>query len=469
MKKCISLLILCILYQINFAQVAKVVAVVDERTELMSAVFRMAGAEEYVNNTLTEYTKELDLFLQNFKQDSLIQYAIQIRKSNGIAYDAIMSYAIHLEITDSIRFIKEYIPGKIDKRWDPEMEARFLVLLNHFYQNSNFHRFYESKLIYYNEVEKRFQNILKDIDYEWFQYFFGVQSDGSFSVIISLLNRGNYGPNIVYPDGTKKVYSINGVYRTDSLGFPIFGKGLEPVIIHEFTHSYTNHLVNKNIKLLLPKGKKFYKPVAPLMQQQAYGNPQTMLYEILVRACVIQYYKDKDSNKVKLLINDELANGFLWIEELHDLLNKYENSRIQYPTLETFMPEIVALQNRLNPSKLKKEYLNKCGQFMGISIPNGSKDVPFDTVRVTITFAQPMNIGSYGISYGKKGKQYYPTIVRQFSWDPETKTKFTVTMVLEADKRYSMSFPGAFFITQEGFQVQGILNFDFKTKKVQNP
>ncbi len=465
MKKCLLLLIFLISLQLSYAQIAKVVAVVDERTELLSAVFRMANAEEYVNNTLTEYTQELDLFLQNFKQDTLIQYARQIRKSNGIAYDAIMSYAIHLEITDSIRFIKEYFPGQIDKRWNPEMETHFLMLLNDFYQKSNFHRFYESKSTYYKEVENRFQHILKDVDYEWFPYFFGVQTDGSFSVIISLLNRGNYGPNITFTDGTKKVYSINGVYRADSLGFPIFGKGLEPIIIHEFTHSFTNPLVNKNIKQLLPKAKRFYKPVQSLMQQQAYGTPQTMLYEMMVRACVIRYYQDKDSSKVKSLLQEELANGFLWIEELYELLTIYDQNRNKYSTLESFMPEVSALQNSLHPTKMKKEYLKMCGAFVGTSIPNGSKEVAFDTVKVTITFAQQMNTGSYGISYGRKGKQYYPTIVRQFHWDQETQTQFTVTMVLEAGKRYSLSFPGEFFFTREGFPVKGVLHLDFKTQK----
>lgn len=465
MKKYLSLWICFTISLVVSAQTVKVKAVVDERTELLSTVFRLVGAEEYKNNVLAKYTAELDSFLTDFKQDTLIHYAKQIRKSNGIAYDAIMSYAVHLEISDSIRFISQYIPGQIDERWNPEMEQHFLKLLHDFYFKTNFHQFYIAHSGYYSEVENRFLDVLKDVDYEWFPKFFGVKSDGSFSVIISLLNRGNYGPSIKNSDGSKKVYSINGVYRTDSLGFPIFGKGLEPIIIHEFTHSFTNYLVNLYTDQLIKKGKKFFKPVQEIMRQQAYGTPQTMLYEIMVRACVIQYYKDHDSSVVQKYLIDELANGFLWIRELHVLLNQYDKSRAQYPTLESFMPEIVKLQKSLSPRKLKKEYNKQCGSFVGLSIPDGSKNVPYDTVKITITFAQPMNIGTYGISYGKKGESAFPKFLQQMSWDPETKTKLTATMVLEPDKEYSLCFPGQFFLTKTGFPVEGILYLDFRTIK----
>jgi hypothetical protein len=463
MKKSLSLVIFLFFLTVSSAQNIAVLAVVDERTELLSAVFRMAGAEEYVNNTLFTYTHVLDSFLLKFKEDSLIRFARKIRKSNGIAYDAIMSYAVHLEISDSIRFIKDYIPGQIDQRWNPNIESGFLILLNDFYRKSNFHSFYQSHNSYYKEVENRFQDVLKEVDYQWFTHFFGVKSDGSFSVIISLLNRGNYGPSIQFLDGSKQVYSINGVYRTDSLGYPNFGKGLEPVIIHEFTHSFTNHLVKKYLKQLLPKGKKFYKPVQSLMKQQAYGTPETMLYEMMVRACVIQYYKDKDSSKVQQYLNNEMSKGFLWIKDLYLLINDYEMNRSQYPTLESFMPKIVKLQKSLNPKKMNRAYSKLCGHFLEISIPDGSDEVPYDTVRLLVTFAQPMNTCCYGISHGKKGEQYFPHFIKELIWDPETKSKFTATMVLEPDKSYSLCFPGEFFLTQNGFPVQGILYLDFNT------
>ena len=465
MKKYLILLAYLVISMTVSAQTVRVKAVVDERTELLSAVFRTVGAEEYRNNTLKKYTSELDSYLLEFKQDTLIRYARQIRKSNGIAFDAIMSYAVHLEITDSIRFISQYKPGTIDERWNPEMEQHFLDLLNEFYIKTNFHNFYTSHANFYTEAEYRFQDVLKDVDYEWFPEFFGVKSDGSFSVIISLLNRGNYGPSILNADGSKKVYSINGVYRTDSLEIPIFGKGLEPIIIHEFTHSFTNHLVNLYTDQLIKKGKKFFKPVQSIMAQQAYGTVQTMLYEIMVRSCVIQYYKDHDSSMVQKYLTDELSNGFLWIKELYGLLNVYDNNRAQYATLEQFMPEIVKLQKSLSPRKLKREYEKQCGAFVGLSIRDGSDEVPYDTVKITVTFAQPMNIGTYGISYGKKGESFFPKFLEQSGWDPETKTKFTATMVLEPGKSYSLCFPGQFFLTKTGFPVEGILYLDFNTAK----
>ena len=74
-----------------------------------------------------------------------------------------------------------------------------------------------------------------------------------------------------------------------------------------------------------------------------------MTYEILVRACVIRYYQEKnlDEDRIKHMIADEKSKGFLWIEELVNALSVYEKNRDKYPALKEFMPEIVKVQNNL--------------------------------------------------------------------------------------------------------------------------
>ena len=64
----------------------------------------------------------------------------------GIAYDAPMSLAVHLQIIDGkISFIQNVKKNSLDSRWRMLNLSRFLELLNDFYTTSKFHDFFESQ------------------------------------------------------------------------------------------------------------------------------------------------------------------------------------------------------------------------------------------------------------------------------------------------------------------------------------
>ena len=84
------------------------------------------------------------------------------------------------------------------------------------------------------------------------------------------------------------------------------------------------------------------------MTRQHYGTPKTILYEYLVRACELRYLLAHDLEEVaNMWLQYSRTMGFLWIEELVELLDRYEKERDKYPMLDDFMPEIVKLQNAL--------------------------------------------------------------------------------------------------------------------------
>ena len=97
--------------------------------------------------------------------------------------------------------------------------------------------------------------------------------------------------------------------------------------------------------------EKFYQKSSKILRKQAYTSAKTMTYEILVRACVIRYFENKNvgDDKIKSMLLTEKSKGFLWIDELVSALSAYEHNRDKYPALKDFMPEIVKVQNGLNP------------------------------------------------------------------------------------------------------------------------
>lgn len=79
------------------------------------------------------------------------------------------------------------------------------------------------------------------------------------------------------------------------------------------------------------------------MSKQAYSNWKTVINESLVRAAVICYMLDKkySEESIREDLTGQLQRNFRWMPELVQLLRKYQTNRAEYPSLETFYPEII--------------------------------------------------------------------------------------------------------------------------------
>lgn len=468
MKKIVVLFLLVFVTLIVYSQEVKLTATVDERTELLGIVFRLAEADEYINNTLSSYSKDIDEYFASFKNHDVVNFAKKVRAKRGVSYDAVMSMAINIEITDSIRFLPNTSIDNLDSRWGVKNAKTFIVYLNQFYRESNFHQFYQNHSKVYSAATENFNYILKDLNTKWFEYFYGVETHGAFNIIVSLTNSGNYGPEINYSDGRKNLYAIMGVSKADSLGNPIFSKSIFGVIVHEFNHSFCNSLVDEHYSILGQEAKQLYKENSELFNEQAYGDAKTVMCEMLVRACVIKYFQNRNENSefINRLIANEQRYGFLWIDKLVNWLNVYSENRNKYPTLNSFMPEVARLSKELSLEQVKKEYeVCKVAKIVSSNIPNGAINVDPSTNYVVVTFNLPMNSGNNGTSWGKKGKKYFPTLDndKKASWNEATKMEWRIPVKLKPITKYSLSFPSEFFVDKNGYPMKETYYLDFKT------
>ena len=73
-----------------------VVPRVDERVELLSIVFRLAGNPEYSMNTFPKYSTEIDQYFALYTSHPGIQMAGALSARKGVSFDAGMSMAIRL-------------------------------------------------------------------------------------------------------------------------------------------------------------------------------------------------------------------------------------------------------------------------------------------------------------------------------------------------------------------------------------
>lgn len=315
----------------------------DENVELMSVLARLADYPEYCV-TEQSYAAAVDSCFIAYKGHPAVLFMKEIRKENGVMYDAVMDMAVLLEKQDGKLILTDGAESGLDSRWGGVNVGHFLSLLNRFYQDSDFHSFFESRQPFYEEVLELFRNTeMARFNEEWYKDFYGYESQDIFTIVIGFVNGYcSYGSSKCLHDNKREVFSIIGYDRN-------FGEGwYTPTIVHEFNHSFINPTVEKNLQVLESPCERLYQFVSSRMKAQAYGHWSTLTYESLVRAAEICYRMDNgySDKEIQDALMNEINRGFWWTPELVVLLRKYERKKEKYGSFDDFFPQLVRFFER---------------------------------------------------------------------------------------------------------------------------
>lgn len=326
--------------------------VVDKRIELLSIVFRLAGNYEYNDDIYRSYVSDIHNHFDRYKDHPVIKFATGLRDKNGVGFDAVMFMALYLEQAPALNPVAPFSSEVPDKRWGENNAAKFVRLLKQFYSEAKCGEFFKEHERLYTTAQEKFMPVYKALDVNWYSNYYGTQPDGSLNIIIGLgLGGGNYGPKVVYPDGKEITYAIMGTASIDSTtNIPSYSvESCLPTLIHEFNHSYVNHLTKKHEQEFEASGGKLYNFVKEGMGRQHYASWQTMMNESLVRASVIRYllkHNSGDKAARDQLISD-YSRGFFWMKGLVETLGDFEKNRDKYPTLESYLPVLADFYNKV--------------------------------------------------------------------------------------------------------------------------
>lgn len=320
---------------------------VDPRVELLSLIFRLAGNSEYNQARVQSYAEDAERQFGRFRDHPVVALAAKLRNTQGVSYDACMGMAVHLTDAGDLRFRTPLVPWpeSLDRRWTVQSGNDFLAAARQFVKDTGFNDFMAKHRALYQTTESRITALLdQQAHLEWFRDFFGEKPNAAFTVIPGMLNGGCcYGAHFRAAGGREELFCLLGVWQTDARGLPEFTRGMVGTVVHEFGHAYANPLIDRHWRELRAPARILYQPVAQKMRSQAYGEPATMLRESLVRACGVRYARRYEgTTAASEAIRLEKSRGFLWIQELSDLLGDYEAHRDRYPTLEALAPRLVA-------------------------------------------------------------------------------------------------------------------------------
>lgn len=314
---------------------------VDPVVELFCTIHRLANTNQYNTNKFPKYVNDVEDYFREYKKHEAINLAIQQRNQNGINGSAPMSLALYLDSLPDLKPINSLSssPEGLDHRWTENEAKEFISAAKSFSTTTSFMKFYNSKQeLYKKSINNLYNHIRRDSILEWFEMYFGFQP-GKYTIIIGMQNgHGNYGLTVTHKDGTKEYIAIIGASTKFWSNTPSFSnRWITPNIVHEFCHSYINPLVDKNYETLKESADKIFDKEPPAN----YYLPKIMMYEYLVRACTIRYFYSKnDQATINRRIKIDKQDGFPAIEELVELLEKFETNRDKYENIDDFMPEI---------------------------------------------------------------------------------------------------------------------------------
>lgn len=320
---------------------------VDPGVELVSIIFRLAGSPEYGDAPDSPYTRAVDAHFGAMADHAAVRRARELGTLAGISFDAAAEIALYLDADRDFTPLMplDPRPGSLDERWVGRTAADFAVLAAGFARDGDFAGFRGQWEGFYAEAASRLDGILGGKDPEsWISSCFGPHDRIEFIPVVGLLTgRHSYGPRVDLPDGRSRIYSILGVWAVGEDGLPRFPEDTVATLVHEFSHSFVNPVVNRNLDAVQAAGERIMPRVAGVMRDQAYGSWETVVCESCVRAATVRFLAEtQDEEAAQAAVAREEAHGFQWMPGLAALFGGPDGPDGSAGAFTSFFPRVVA-------------------------------------------------------------------------------------------------------------------------------
>ena len=224
----------------------------------------------------------------------------------------------------------------------------FISVMKSFYLDSDFETFYLDQAGYYNSILETTAKSFPDWDMiSVMESFYGKNFESYNLVLSSLFHPGGYGPSIMRENGIA-AYSVQGPLDITDYDLPVFGdtESFTMLALHEFGHPfvpvYEAYFEDMpDIRKALEDSVYLMEPIREKMAANAYRSWNTVCEELIVRAVVIRMLSDNQGMDAAELKRREYDMGFIYIETVYDILQKYIDNRGIYPVFDDFIPVLI--------------------------------------------------------------------------------------------------------------------------------
>lgn len=394
----LKILFCCLIGLLSAMPISAQSVVIDDRQvecfELLSTIFRLAGADEYTQGAISSYNQEVDSYFSAYKNHPAVICAQEARKQYGIGYDAVGIAAAHLCIEgDRIKSAKgvdtEQIE-KIDSRWSQEYFLHFLSLVDSFFVESKFHLFWEQHSSLYEAAKSSFVNMGKAVNLPWLEDLFRLETNLQVHAIPSIsCGPNNYGFSYMQ-DGKLQTGVILGC-GFDGEG-PLYVPAMLTILTHEIIHTHSNALA-----------KQYWTQLEPYITQilllakvpKVYSTPQSLLNEWLAILFELCYIKENDIPGLPVQVDRFITmyqdSGFIWLRRSLLFMDYFFNQRQSFSAVGDFMPYLARFLEKVveDWERISIEY-RQSKPYIVDSFPLNETVISDANDSIFIRFSEPM-------------------------------------------------------------------------------
>jgi hypothetical protein len=327
---------------------------VDPRIELYQAVVLGSGIP-LTNYVDIDYKTKVDKHISKYKSHPLFSFSERHLKNGRL-----FKY-----IDDPIWFLLHHTKNfewrtdvTYDKRNDIYIDS-FRLYLKRFVEETDYIHFFNGNADFYNISIANLKFNLEDFEEKnRVLNYYGVKNSEAiqFNFILNFFGWGNFGPRLRTSKG-RELYAVIAPEKS-FIRIPTFDQNrIYNLIWHEFGHSFANPAAEKQPYAdELEALSHLHAPVKESMRAQAYAEWSAVVKEHLTEAVTCRLAAQKFGEAFAELNFVRVKKGHRWIylNPLIEALKEYEQNRTKYPTLEDFMPNIVAAMKKVTQADIDK-------------------------------------------------------------------------------------------------------------------
>jgi hypothetical protein len=157
----------------------------------------------------------------------------------------------------------------------------------------------------------------------------------------------------MYRKNGAELYAVIAPEKT-AIRVPTFDiSALYRLLWHEFAHSFANPAIER-YESQFDQFEWMWDPIKESMRAQAYHSWHSVIKEHLTEAiaCRMAALKFGENAAELNYVRRQYGMRWIYLHPLLDALKRYEKERRQYPTLDSFIPEIINTFKKVKPSDI---------------------------------------------------------------------------------------------------------------------
>jgi hypothetical protein len=402
-----SLALISIIFASSASSAQSVRVVDDTRAETIGMLFRMAGASDFRVGSVQPFIQHVDSAFTPFASHPVFDEIRRLRTADrNLRLSAVI--AIAPQLSDPIA-LRERVPfdspvSRLGTQWHGVEARAFLTQARDFARVAGLAAFLRFEQPVFDSASARLARLIQHKPLPmWFSTFYGEPVGDIIVSPLLISGAGNFAAEFVSGD-THERYAFVSFQASDKEGFPVPPADVIEQMVHELSHSFVNPIVIADSARLRLSGQQVFQSVQQAMNDIGYSSWLTMCYESLVRASVIRYLLATDGREAaRRETRSQQGRGFIWMDELVDVLSEYESNRQRYPTLSSFMPRVAVFYDSLAPrvAMMRADFEGHRPRVLSASIEHRATEIDPKLQQIVIRFDRAVHgfqdlVGDFG-------------------------------------------------------------------------